>query len=1162
MTVAAFLEDAVHAIADSFDPLREALADIDSFRIFLQELGWELDPTLDGGHFTIITQIFAPEIAILNSLPNASTEELAAAIPALIAALLSTSTVDPSWPAPLNSSAFWSGTATEPSFLQQVLDGALYDIIGERIPVAFGILRFIGVFDEELEPAAPASGGAPARLQYTRRTMDWNSLGPTISNPNTFFTRVYHWGDPNAAFAHDKLLRNISALFEGLPVGSAVIQASDAAYALYFDNVPSSPNPLEQLTVVPFSYQSTAGPVFGAMKLTLNALPIPDQGTRTGPPVGLVLFPLLGGQLQTSISLAEGITITLKGSYATAPVLSEIRPQGVNFKVPPGSAGIIDADATLSVHAANSPWMLLGSPDSARLELSQLHLSLSAKGTITDPNFTLEFGLDKAAIVIDFGESDSFLQSVAGTAAQRIELGIALAWSNKTGFHISGQTNFEMTIPVHESILDSLLIDTVFIKPTTDASGSIGLDTAISASAVLGPIAASVDRVGLTTTFKPVSDGSGNLGMLDLVFGFKFPDGIGISIDAGAVAGGGFILFDESKGQYAGFLDICIAEIIQVKFIAILDTKLPDGSKGYSFLFIIFMELPPIQLSFGFTLNGVGGIAGVNRTMSIDALQTGIHAHTLDYLINPPRTVADAPKVITTITGFFPAAQGRYVFGPILELGWETFIQLTVGVVLEVPDPVRLVLLGIIDAGLPEIDEALIKIHIDILGILDFGKKKFSLDGSMYDSYVLEFPMQGDLALRVSWGDTPNFLFSLGGFNPHFNTTGLDVPQLRRLSITIGDGDNPRISASAYMALTSNTAQFGASVEAWAKAGGFAAHGYLGFDVLFIFSPFSFEIDFVAGFDVSYKGFSFAGVNLTGVLTGTNPWHLHGEASVHILFADVSKSVDFTWGDPTPPALPQRAVLDDLVPALQDPRNWSSILPEGMTQGGTLSVPKADQKTILVHPVGRLTLREKVVPLDLSISRYNNATPSDGSYFALGAVQINGAPTTKDTFPDFFAAGQFIDLSDADKLSRSSYEPYDAGLNIASSNTCAGGEAVQTMTYKEFYIDDPVAPIRGLGSYTMPAGVQLPLSRQSAAWQSALKNTGFNKYKSGPSTPAVTTGSPTYVVTSTDDLSVRNDIAGSKGTYYQVRAAFEAHLSNHPDDGGRIQIMPLHEARP
>ena len=102
-------------------------------------------------------------------------------------------------------------------------------------------------------------------------------------------------------------------------------------------------------------------------------------------------------------------------------------------------------------------------------------------------------------------------------------------------------------------------------------------------------------------------DHGGNLGPADFAISFKPPNGLGIAIDAGVVAGGGYILFDPDKGQYAGVLDVALAEIVQVKVIAVLDTMLPDGSSGFSFLLIITFDFPPIQLGFGFTLNGVGG---------------------------------------------------------------------------------------------------------------------------------------------------------------------------------------------------------------------------------------------------------------------------------------------------------------------------------------------------------------------------------------------------------------------------------------------------------------------------------------------------------------------------------------------------------------------------
>jgi len=401
----------------------------------------------------------------------------------------------------------------------------------------------------------------------------------------------------------------------------------------------------------------------------------------------------------------------------------------------------------------------------------------------------------------------------------------------------------------------------------------------------------------------------------------------------------------------------------------------------------------------------------------------------------------------------------------------------------------------------------------------------------------------------------------MGGFNPHFNTSGLEVPQLHRLSISIGDGDNPQISANSYLALTSNTIQFGADVEVNVSEGGFKVHGYLGFDVLFLIAPptVSFEFDFAAGFDVSYSGANLVGVSVTGTLTGTTPWHLHGEGTVHLLCFSASKSVDKTWGDSITPLPPPTAILPDLIPSLSDPRNWSATLPDQTGPGATLSAPPADQKTILVHPMGTLTARQKIVPFDFAVTHYKNGIPSDGHYFSLGDVTLNGAKVSKEAFQDAFATGQFIDLSDADKLNRSSFDQYNAGAKIASSILNVGAEATRTVESNEFYLDDPISPLRLSGTYVMPTAVFGVLSQPGMAPRFSVKNTGLNKYKTGPSTPAAVTKEPTYVVASTDDLSVRSDIVAVGATYYGARAALRAHLAANPEDADKLQILPAHE---
>ena len=207
------------------------------------------------------------------------------------------------------------------------------------------------------------------------------------------------------------------------------------------------------------------------------------------------------------------------------------------------------------------------------------------------------------------------------------------------------------------------------------------------------------------------------------------------------------------------------------------------------------------------------------------------------------------------------------------------------------------------------------------------------------------------------------------------------------------------------------------------------------------------------------------------LFSGPRPWHLHGDASIHILFFSVSATLDITWGDSTPAILPAKPVLPDLLPAFQDPRNWSTALPDGTTQAATLSTPKPDDKTLRVHPMGSLSVRENVVPLDLPITRYGNATPSDGNYFAISDVQIDGHEENKQNFQDYFAPGQFLTLSDADKVSHPSFERYDAGIKIGSSEVLSGADSPRTVFYEERYIDKPTGFSRFARRYAMAADV-------------------------------------------------------------------------------------------
>jgi uncharacterized protein DUF6603 len=1171
----------VEPLTDALTPLAVAPPSTNELAALLADFGWTLPGDSDAmalatalGSLATDAETLVTDAQQLD--PDSSSDEITHVLTDLAKVLADITNLAAAGAnlqfTPFDQQSFWNGPDSFPVLLWPYL---VHRYLQKHLTIVYGALRFLGILSETpVTPQAPVA--VSGQIEYLRRDIDWSLIPRYATKAGDTFSSVYHWNDPATPLDHVALIQGLAALAGSFPIATGVDPPSPEVGAVFYPgNVPSN---LLQLSAAPVPALEMSGPAELILKLVLGVIPIPVSGGNRPDPVGLALFPVLTGAATAKFQVTDLFYVQIDGHAQTIPVIVEFRPLGggVEAKVNPVTLASlaaqtqIDATVTFGGKAPDgSSWILVGSAASSHLELAAAHLAVTAQGPIDELTYQIEAGFEGCKVVIDLGDGDNFLQSTMGSAPQSIDLSCTLAWSRQRGFSFNGQAELSTTIPIHQSLggvveLDSILIA---LRAGTGA-GSAALVVAISGGVTLGPIAAVVEQIGVRLEFKPNVLHKGNLGDFDLGFGFQPPNGLGFSIDAGAVAGGGFVLFDEEKGEYAGFLDISIAEIIQVKFIAILDTKLPDGSNGFSLLFIIFLALPPIQLGYGFTLNGVGGIAGVNRTMVVQAMQTGLHNHTLEFLINPPHTVADAPTAISAIGTFFPPALGRYLFGPILALGWETFIQLTVGVVLEVPDPIRLALLGIIDIALPSIEapeEAVVFLHIDVLGTLDFGTKKLGLDGSLYGSRILEFPILGDFALRTSWGINPSSLFSMGGFNPHFDTTGLDVPPLHRMSISIGDGDNPQISANSYLALTSNTIQFGADVEAYLSEGGLTVHGYLGFDLLIVIkSPTIFlQFDFSAGFDVTYQGTTFAGLNLTGTLTGTTPWHIHGDATLHLLCFSVSKSVDRTWGQVIVPQPAPQAILPDLLPALADPQNWNAVLPDAATSSVTLSASQPpDAGAILVHPMGTLVVREKVVPLDLSIAHYKSGPPADGNYFSLKDVTINGVKVAQDAFTDFFAAGQFLDLSDADKLSRSSFEPYHAGAKIAASTINSGAESTRTVAYDEYYIDDPIAPMRISLVYVMPVNVYTYLSYQSAGFQSSMKNTGLGKYKTGAATPAVLTKALSYVVTNVEDLSVVTAITGTEMTYYQARAALQAHLEGSPQDAGNLQIVPTHEALP
>ena len=415
----------------------------------------------------------------------------------------------------------------------------------------------------------------------------------------------------------------------------------------------------------------------------------------------------------------------------------------------------------------------------------------------------------------------------------------------------------------------------------------------VSGSGTLGPISAEVEGLGfgLIIQFQ-----RGNLGFANLSVGFVPPTGLGLSIDAPAVSGGGFIAFSPPQLQYAGGLELTI-EMLQLAAFGLLNTQ-PE----VSFVIIISADFPPIELGFGFALSGVGGLLGINRSLNTDALRSAFRSHTLDDIVFLKGDIASqAPTLVQGISAIFPPLDAHYVIGPFVTITWgePAIITAELGIIISLPDPVSLAILGAVVVGVPDPDAAIILLNLDVLGTWDCDAKQIEIDASLYNSYVALFVVQGDAAFLLDYGESPDFALSVGGLNPQFQPPP-KFPTLKRLSISLGNGGNPGISVQGYFAVTSNSVQFGAKAELTAEAAGFGVHGMVAFDVLIVLNPFGFMFDLHAELDILAGGSVIMSIHFDGYFSGPSPWHIHGDAGFSILFFSVSVNIDARFGQSAP----------------------------------------------------------------------------------------------------------------------------------------------------------------------------------------------------------------------------------------------------------------------
>ncbi|CCQ90845.1 conserved hypothetical protein [Nitrospina gracilis 3/211] len=881
-------------------------------------------------------------------------------------------------------------------FPRRLLDLLIVDQL-DGIPAIGGTLTFFGLIDR----ANPYAGIDPSLLEYETVTIRYDRIGSLLSNPEEHFKTLYGWGEPD--FDGSKLLPALHDLLVriGLP-------------AHYHPATDDTPPLLEAYTVDVF----------------------PDE-TLTPPGLGFNVLVPFGGSIDQTVPLphpAWAVQFKANGKFAadftgtwSPPVQFTLDANGLTFE---GGAEIN------LIGGGTRPIVLLGKAEASRMEVGTIRFgggfnftwdSTTGKAN-TEP--FVQGALEEGRILVDVSEGDGFITQILSGIKIDSNFDVGFLWSLTGGIQFQGSSTIEIMLPAHVD-LGPLTIQEIYLVGGLD-DATIPIELSASLSVNLGPLAASVTRMGLLTTIDLKGSG-GNAGPADIDFAFKPPNGVGLSVDAGVVKGGGYLYFDFDREEYAGALELVFSEWIALKAIGLITTRMPDGSKGFSLLIIITVEFGSgFQLGFGFTLNGVGGILGLNRIVQVDPLKEGVRTGSIESVMFPEDVVANAPRIISDLRKFFPPQQDIFLVGPMAKLGWgtPTLVSAQLGVILEFPS-VNITILGVIKVVLPDEDADVLRLQVNFMGRIEPSNKLLWFYAELYDSRVLFITLEGGFGLLVNWGDNANFVVSVGGFHPRYNPPPLPFPEPPRIAVNILNESYAKVRIEAYFAVTSNSVQFGAKAELYFGVSAFNIDGHLAFDALFQFDPFFFSFGLSVSLSVKVFGIGLFSVGFSGLLEGPTPWFIKGKGKISLLFFKISVPFEHTWGQEQNTSLDPIEVFPLLEAEFNALTNWVAEVPQHSNLLVSLrKLGDADTDQLVLHPVGSLRISQRKVPVNFKLDKVGNQRPSDVNRLKVDASLPGGGSLSVSTLEEKFAIGQFKDLEGSAQMSSPGFEPLDSGVEI------------------------------------------------------------------------------------------------------------------------------------
>ena len=459
-------------------------------------------------------------------------------------------------------------------------------------------------------------------------------------------------------------------------------------------------------------------------------------------------------------------------------------PNGWEGSFGPGIPHALPAP-TATVHVGRRTPFEVGMDTGPGLRLTDVAATLTS-GPANPTGVALELdGVEIALLPVDLGALIGVSPDDGTTTSGSGPVSLRAIGDRVDGLRFADASGLQVALPVRlkTAALQSRGVSAVLSH--ADGELHIGVRASLTASIPGLPVRAYIDDTGFSLPVRFLPGKPPELGATPIP---AVTTGIGVSLALPPVSGGGRLRALDDGG-YAGVIALDLG-VIAVQGVA--QFRPPDADRHTTSLLImlgVIFPPPGIQLSFGFALDAVGGLVGINHRVDTPALRRLVSDGNADRILFPDNLTDRADEVIDALSSSFPPAGGRFVIAPMVRITWGArMVSLSGSLILELPAPVQAVILGRLVIGIPDPVVPLIRLQASILaGIFDPEIPMFELLVSLAGSWIVGLAVRGELYLLVRGGVDPEFVLSAGGFHPRYHRPA-GVPALQRLQLDLAPG--------------------------------------------------------------------------------------------------------------------------------------------------------------------------------------------------------------------------------------------------------------------------------------------------------------------------------------------------------------------------------------